>query len=85
MGLDADWSLLYGEPDLLRMTKKIHNGIQGENVGLTQEELATYFSVNKTFARYTPIFHDVIIVHDPQPPPCSSTERKAAHGSGVTT
>jgi len=77
LGLDADWSLLYGEPELFRMTKKIHNGIQGERVELTQEELATYFSVNKTFARYTPIFHDAVIVHDPQPLPMLQYREKS--------
>ena len=77
MGLDADWSLLYGEPELFRTTKKIHNGIQGEKVELTQEELTTYFSINKTFARYTPIFHDTVIVHDPQPLPMLQYRKKS--------
>jgi len=39
IGLDADWSLLYGEPELFRTTKKIHNGIQGEKVELTDNVL----------------------------------------------
>jgi len=77
MGLDADWSLLYGEPELFRTTKKIHNGIQGEKVELTQEELTTYFSVNEMFARYTPIFHDAVIVHDPQPLPMLQYRKKS--------
>jgi len=77
IGLDADWSLLYGEPELFRTTKKIHNGIQGEKVELTQEELTTYFSINKTFARYTPIFHDTVIVHDPQPLPMLQYRKKS--------
>lgn len=69
VGLDADWSLLYGHPDLFQMTKKLHNGLQGEAVDISQAELATYLSVNEAFARYTPIMHDVVIIHDPQPLP----------------
>jgi trehalose synthase len=76
VGRDADWSLLYGDPKLFHTTKDLHNGIQGERVELTQEGLATYFSVNETFARYTPIFHDTVIVHDPQPLPMIRYRKK---------
>ncbi len=69
VGLDADWSLLYGEPALFETTKKLHNGLQGEKVTLGEEALAPYLRINKEFARYTPIFHDIVIVHDPQPLP----------------
>ena len=77
MGLDADWSLLYGHPDLFQMTKKLHNGLQGEGVDISQAELATYLSVNEAFARYTPIMHDAVIIHDPQPLPSIHFRRKS--------
>ena len=77
MGLDADWSLLYGHPDLFHMTKKLHNGLQGEDVDISPAELATYLSVNEAFARYTPIMHDAVIIHDPQPLPTLHFRRKA--------
>ena len=77
MGLDADWSLLYGHPDLFHMTKKLHNGLQGEAVDISQAELATYLSVNEAFARYTPIMHDAVIIHDPQPLPTIHFRRKS--------
>jgi trehalose synthase len=41
VGINADWNLLYGDPSLFSITKKIHNGIQGEEVTLSQQELAT--------------------------------------------
>jgi len=69
VGINADWTLLYGDPGLFPITKKIHNGIQGEDVSLTPREEQRYLSVNKTFARYSPIVHDVVVVHDPQPLP----------------
>ncbi len=69
VGIDADWNLLYGDPSLFSITKKIHNGIQGEEVTISQQEEQSYLSVNETFARYSPIIHDVVVVHDPQPLP----------------
>ncbi|MEA3238867.1 MAG: glycosyltransferase [Candidatus Bipolaricaulota bacterium] len=69
VGINADWNLLYGDPGLFPITKKIHNGVQGENVSLTPAEEERYLSVNETFARYSPIIHDVVVVHDPQPLP----------------
>ena len=70
VGIDADWALLYGEPMLFQITKKIHNALQGEPIDLSAEEVATYLRINETFALYTPIHaYDLIVVHDPQPLP----------------
>lgn len=70
VGINADWSLLYGDPSLFQVTKKLHNALQGEPVELSEEDLANYLRVNEAFARYSPISgHDAIIVHDPQPLP----------------
>lgn len=69
VGINADWNLLYGDPALFSITKKIHDGIQGEDVHLTPQEEKRYLSVNETFARYSPVIHDVVVVHDPQPLP----------------
>lgn len=69
VGINADWNLLYSDPALFPVTKKIHNAIQGEDVILSPQEEQSYLSVNETFARYSPIVHDVVVVHDPQPLP----------------
>jgi len=69
VGVNADWNLLYGDPSLFTITKKLHNGLQGEDVELTEEDLEGYLAVNEVFATYSPIIHDVVIVHDPQPLP----------------
>jgi trehalose synthase len=70
VGINADWSLLYGDPSLFQVTKKLHNALQGEPVELTDREVADYLQVNEAFARYSPLAdHDIIIVHDPQPLP----------------
>ncbi|HIE37772.1 MAG TPA: glycosyl transferase family 1, partial [Anaerolineae bacterium] len=69
LGLDADWSLLYGTPELFRVTKGLHNALQGEEVEFREEDIRIYQEINKFFARYAPVFHDVVVVHDPQPLP----------------
>jgi len=70
VGIDANWNLLYGDPTLFQVTKKLHNAMQGEPVELTEREVGDYLRVNEAFARYSPVAdHDVIIVHDPQPLP----------------
>ena len=69
VGVNANWSLLYADPDVFEITKKLHNGIQGEDVELTAQELDAYLSLNRTFALYSPVIHDVVVVHDPQPLP----------------
>ena len=69
VGVNADWNLLYGDPALFAVTKKLHNGLQGEHVELTAPDLDAYLSVNEMFALYSPIVHHVVVVHDPQPLP----------------
>ena len=69
VGVNADWNLLYGDPALFAVTKKLHNGLQGEDVELTESDLGAYLSVNQMFSLYSPIVHHVVIVHDPQPLP----------------
>lgn len=76
VGVNADWNLLYGDPDVFEITKKLHNGIQGEGVELTAQDLEAYLSLNRTFALYSPIIHDVVIVHDPQPLPMIRYRRR---------
>lgn len=69
LGLDADWSLLYGAPKLFRITKGLHNALQGEEVEFREEDIRVYHEINEFFACFTPLFHDVVVVHDPQPLP----------------
>jgi len=69
VGINADWNLLYGDPALFAVTKKLHNGLQGEDVELDPDEVDAYLSINQTFALYSPVVHDIVVVHDPQPLP----------------
>jgi len=71
VGIEARWSLLYGDPALFQTTKKLHNALQGELVELSTSELESYLGVNEAFARYgpSPADYDVTVIHDPQPLP----------------
>ncbi len=69
VGVNADWNLLYGDPSVFAVTKQLHNGLQGQQVELTESGIESYLSINRTFALYSPVFHDMVVVHDPQPLP----------------
>ena len=68
-GLNAEWRVLHGTPPFYDISKKIHNGLQGENIEFTQEEKDLYLRVNEAYFEYTSINPDFLIVHDPQPLP----------------
>lgn len=72
LGLDARWETLTGEADFYRCTKGFHNALQGASVGLPDNLLRTYESVNASNAeRLRSVLEDadVVFVHDPQPAP----------------
>jgi trehalose synthase len=76
LGLEAHWVLLFGEPTFFSCTKKLHNALQGEEIFPEEDELSTYLQINEFFARYAPIDHDVVVIHDPQPLPSVSFRPK---------
>jgi len=76
LGLEAHWALLFGEPTFFSCTKKLHNALQGEEVFPEGDELSIYFQINEFFARYAPIDHHMVVIHDPQPLPVISFRPK---------
>jgi len=70
VGLDAGWRVLVGSDDFFGVTKKFHNGLQGEPIDLTEQKKKLYIQANENFSQYTHIRkHDAVIIHDPQPLP----------------
>ncbi|MBN2102489.1 glycosyltransferase [bacterium] len=69
LGLDVDWRVLHATPDLYHLTKKMHNGLQGESISFTDHEKRLYIQASENFSVYAKIDHDLVIVHDPQPLP----------------
>ncbi len=67
-GLEADWRIINGQDEFFNVTKKIHNGLQGNPQGLTEEEEAIFHRYNElNAAELDDSEYDFIIVHDPQP------------------
>jgi len=69
IGIDTGWRILHGSPDFFTITKKFHNGLQGEEINLSELKKELYIQSNINFSVYTHITHDFVIIHDPQPLP----------------
>lgn len=76
VGIETDWRILRGTSDFFEITKKFHNGLQGEAINFTEIKKTLFEHANEDFARYCKIDHDVVIVHDPQPLPLIRYYRK---------
>ena len=67
-GLQTDWRIIKGEDEFFNVTKKIHNGLQGNPQGLTEEEEQIFQRYNElNAAELDDSEYDFIIIHDPQP------------------
>ncbi|HBO70309.1 MAG TPA: glycosyl transferase family 1 [Deltaproteobacteria bacterium] len=75
VGLEASWEVIQGTPRFYRITKAIHNGLQGRPVELSRRDWSVYREVNEQNARrLRPVLEeaDIVVVHDPQPAPLLS-------------
>lgn len=70
VGVDAGWRVLVGSDDFFGVTKKFHNGLQGDRVNLTENKRHLYVQANENFSQYNHVSkHDAVIIHDSQPLP----------------
>jgi len=76
LGINCGWRLFHGNPDFFRVTKKMHNALQGQNVNFNKEELDLYIKTNEDFSVYTHLNHDIVFSHDPQPMPLINFYKK---------
>src|SRR6476619_6504214 len=67
IGLDVEWRIIQGDDEFFGVTKTIHNAMQGDAKGLTQEQEATFRRYNELNAQEFEDEYDYVIVHDPQP------------------
>ncbi len=69
-GIDCGWRVLVGSNDFFNVTKAFHNGVQGEDIELTDQKKRVYIQTNEAFSQYNHIAkHDCVVIHDPQPLP----------------
>ena len=76
IGVDSGWRVLIGPSDFFSITKKFHNGLQGNSLNLSNNKKRLYLETNDRFSRFTHLDHDCVIVHDPQPLPLIKFNKK---------
>jgi trehalose synthase len=76
VGIKTDWRVLHGDIDFFKITKKFHNGLQGEKINLSSKKKEIYYINNVNNAIFTHINHDFVLVHDPQPLPIITCYKK---------
>jgi trehalose synthase len=66
-GLEADWHIVIGREEFFNVTKLLHNALQGNPQGLTEEDWEIFDRYNQLNARELEGEYDFVIIHDPQP------------------
>ncbi|NNF84758.1 MAG: glycosyltransferase [Deltaproteobacteria bacterium] len=67
LGIKTGWRVIQGSPDFFSITKKMHNALQGDRIGLTERKMQIYEDVIYENVVRNHLDHDIVIVHDPQP------------------
>jgi trehalose synthase len=67
LGIEAGWGVIDGSADFFAVTKGIHNGLQGMDVGWTSGMENIYWERMRANALTFPEGYDVVLIHDPQP------------------
>lgn len=67
-GLDVEWRIIHGADEFFAVTKAIHNALQGNPRGLSEDERACFERFQALNAAEIDVSaYDVVVVHDPQP------------------
>ncbi|HKQ62115.1 MAG TPA: glycosyltransferase [Candidatus Polarisedimenticolaceae bacterium] len=70
LGIHASWEVIQGDGEFFKVTKGLHNGLQGQSVYLSPSQLAHHGEINASNARtLAPVLEgaDFVFIHDPQP------------------
>jgi trehalose synthase len=66
-GLEVEWRIIEGADEFFDVTKRIHNGLQGQRGALTEEQQDAFRRYQRINAEQIEDDYDFVIVHDPQP------------------
>ncbi len=72
LGIPTEWEIVEGNADFYACTKSFHNGLQGDDVSISDALLRNYEQVNRDNAeRLRDVLKDAdfVFIHDPQPAP----------------
>jgi trehalose synthase len=78
LGIHADWKLITGDDEFFRVTKSIHNALQGARRPLSPRAWANYERHAASIAAGIQHEYDLVVLHDPQPLPLPHV-----HGRGT--
>lgn len=67
IGIPTEWWVLEGSDAFFRVTKTVHNGLQGADVVIDESMQETYRQTNAANSRFDWDAYDVVVIHDPQP------------------
>ncbi len=68
LDLDFSWKVIQAKPEFFDVTKKIHNGLQGDPLTISNEEWQIFSSCNLGMTNHLSVKdYDVVFIHDPQP------------------
>lgn len=67
VGVDIDWKVIDAPESFFDVTKQFHNGLQGEEINLSEQQKHRYQDVNSTFWEGLEEKYDFYLVQDPQP------------------
>jgi len=67
VGIKAEWRLLRGNKNFFNITKSFHNGLQGDDIKLTEKNKKIYEKINYLNSLFMHIEKsDIVIAHDVQ-------------------
>lgn len=67
VGLDVHWEVIKGSLEFFNVTKKIHNGLQGMALDLSEEDTRIYLEYNRMNSESSILSNDFNVIHDNQP------------------
>jgi len=67
LGLQADWQVMKGSEEFFRVTKAMHNALQGMLIDWTPHLREVWLDNNLLNAQLFDEDYDFVVVHDPQP------------------
>lgn len=67
--IDARWEVIKGDMKFFDITKKMHNGLQGNQERITEAMWQYHYEVNRTNAKLIDFNAGAVLIHDPQPVP----------------
>jgi trehalose synthase len=67
LGIDCEWRVIHGDENFFRVTKTLHNDLQGAHIPLSSADRNLYYQTSVKNAEQLEGEYDFVVVHDPQP------------------